>query len=61
MFNVPDAFRTVADAFSAVVRDHPGKECIRIPRRPERRYLPDGLSVTCNGDEPLTINAASEP
>jgi acyl-CoA synthetase (AMP-forming)/AMP-acid ligase II len=46
MFNVPDDFRTVADAFSAVVRDHPGKECIRIPRRPERHYLPDGLSLT---------------
>jgi hypothetical protein len=27
----------------------------------ESMTLPDGLSVTCNGDEPLTINAASEP
>ena len=46
MHQVPDEHRTVADAFEATVRRHAAKECIRIPRRPERHYLPDGLSLT---------------
>lgn len=46
MYVVPDHFRTVSDAFEAVARDHPRNECIRIPKRPERHYLPNGLSLT---------------
>jgi crotonobetaine/carnitine-CoA ligase len=46
MHQVPDEHRTVADAFEATARRHAAKECIRIPRRPERHYLPDGLSLT---------------
>jgi len=46
MYLVPEEFRTVADAFDAVVRERPDNECIRIPRRSERHYLPDGLSLT---------------
>jgi len=46
MRSVSESWRTVADAFAAVAARHPGNECIRIPKRPERHYLQDGLSLT---------------
>lgn len=41
-----EGFATVTDAFRDAARRRPGNECLRVPRRPGRRYLPDGLSLT---------------
>lgn len=41
--------QTVAEAFEAVARRHPQNECIRVPVRPSRHYLTDGLSLTYGG------------
>ncbi|MPZ60590.1 MAG: AMP-binding protein [Propionibacteriales bacterium] len=46
MDEVPEAYRTVADAFEAIVREHPDNPCICVPVRPDRHYLPDGLRLT---------------